>query len=286
MIPFTPAKGKGIRDPISLVEACPDRHPRLPVPRDIYGVSRVNPLGRDLSQLKVREHFASAVAQLANETPLAGPIVGGQLRLEGATEVFGPSRPDQVVGKVAKADRDDVEEAITRARAAQPAWDRAGGTSRAVVSGNDIVVTARKRTETLQDIPSSIAALGGEQLDKLGADSLEEFAGQTPGLSMTGNRANSQVVLRGVTTGPVNQDQAEIKETVGMYLDETPKWSCLWAKSSRRLLVADILTPNRSRRYALVVSLQTPTSAPSRSKIRKAASTRSSTFRTSSTTTT
>jgi RHH-type proline utilization regulon transcriptional repressor/proline dehydrogenase/delta 1-pyrroline-5-carboxylate dehydrogenase len=122
-----------VRDPISLVEACPDRHPRLPVPRDIYGVSRVNPLGRDLSQLKVREHFASAVAQLANETPLAGPIVGGQLRLEGATEVFGPSRPDQVVGKVAKADRDDVEEAITRARAAQPAWDRAGGTSRAVV---------------------------------------------------------------------------------------------------------------------------------------------------------
>lgn len=89
-------------------------------------------------------------------------------------------------------------------------------------AGNDIVVTARKRTETLQDIPSSIAALGGEQLNKLGADSLEEFAGQTPGLSMTGNRANSQIVLRGVTTGPVNQDQAEIKETVGMYLDETP----------------------------------------------------------------
>jgi outer membrane receptor protein involved in Fe transport len=98
----------------------------------------------------------------------------------------------------------------------------AGTTKAGEASGNDIVVTARKRTETLQDIPSSIAALGGEQLDKLGADSLEEFAGQTPGLSMTGNRANSQVVLRGVTTGPVNQDQAEIKETVGMYLDETP----------------------------------------------------------------
>ena len=88
--------------------------------------------------------------------------------------------------------------------------------------GNEIVVTARKRSETLQDIPSSIAAIGNEQLGKLGADSLEEFAGQTPGLSMTGNRANSQVVLRGVTTGPVNQDQAEIKETVGLYLDETP----------------------------------------------------------------
>jgi outer membrane receptor protein involved in Fe transport len=98
----------------------------------------------------------------------------------------------------------------------------AGDTNAEEATGNDIVVTARKRTETLQDIPSSIAALGNEQLGKLGADSLEQFAGQTPGLSMTGNRANSQVVLRGVTTGPVNQDQAEIKETVGLYLDETP----------------------------------------------------------------
>lgn len=89
-------------------------------------------------------------------------------------------------------------------------------------TGNEIIVTARKRTETLQDIPSSIAAIGNEQISKLGADSLEEFAGQTPGLSLTGNRANSQIVLRGVTTGPVNQDQAEIKETVGLYLDETP----------------------------------------------------------------
>lgn len=104
------------------------------------------------------------------------------------------------------------------AQDAAPASD----TNAEEATGNDIVVTARKRTETLQDIPSSIAALGNEQLSKLGADSLEQFAGQTPGLSMTGNRANSQIVLRGVTTGPVNQDQAEIKETVGLYLDETP----------------------------------------------------------------
>jgi len=104
---------------------------------------------------------------------------------------------------------------------AQDANAQKDGSSEEAV-GNEIIVTARKRTETLQDIPTSIAAIGNEQLGKLGADSLEEFAGQTPGLSMTGNRANSQIVLRGVTTGPVNQDQAEIKETVGLYLDETP----------------------------------------------------------------
>jgi outer membrane receptor protein involved in Fe transport len=111
-----------------------------------------------------------------------------------------------------------VAAAPARAQDAAPDSEADAGEA----TGNEIVVTARKRTETLQDIPSSIAALGAEQLGKLGADSLEEFAGQTPGLSLTGNRANSQIVLRGVTTGPVNQDQAEIKETVGLYLDESP----------------------------------------------------------------
>ena len=111
-----------------------------------------------------------------------------------------------------------VAVAPVRAQEAAPGSEADAGEA----TGNEIVVTARKRTETLQDIPSSIAALGAEQLGKLGADSLEEFAGQTPGLSLTGNRANSQIVLRGVTTGPVNQDQAEIKETVGLYLDESP----------------------------------------------------------------
>lgn len=111
-----------------------------------------------------------------------------------------------------------VAAAPARAQDAAPDSEADAGEA----TGNEIVVTARKRTETLQDIPSSVAALGAEQLGKLGADSLEEFAGQTPGLSLTGNRANSQIVLRGVTTGPVNQDQAEIKETVGLYLDESP----------------------------------------------------------------
>jgi len=108
--------------------------------------------------------------------------------------------------------------ALAQAQGAAPAADEAVGEA----SGNEIVVTARKRSETVQDVPTSIRALGSEELSKLGADSIEEFAGQTPGLSLTGNRANTQVVVRGVTTGPVNQDQAEIKETVGLYIDETP----------------------------------------------------------------
>ena len=85
-----------------------------------------------------------------------------------------------------------------------------------------IVVTARKRTESVQKIPESIRAITAQDLQRLGADSLEGYAGVTPSLQLTGTRAATQVVVRGVTTGPVNQDQSQIKETVGIYLDETP----------------------------------------------------------------
>lgn len=122
-----------VRDPIALVEACPDRHPRLPVPRDIYGPNRINPLGRDLSQATVREANTRNIATQTKERPKAGPIIAGELRSNGAVDVFAPGRPALVIGQVASADYKDVEAAIELARAAQPAWDRAGGAARAEV---------------------------------------------------------------------------------------------------------------------------------------------------------
>ncbi|MES2700200.1 MAG: bifunctional proline dehydrogenase/L-glutamate gamma-semialdehyde dehydrogenase PutA, partial [Pseudomonadota bacterium] len=122
-----------VRDPIALVEACPDRHPRLPAPRDIYGPGRINPLGRDLSQAEVRAAFARAVAVQAGERPAAGPIIGGKTGTGGAADVVAPGRLDQVIGQVAAASSGDVDAALALARAAQPAWDRAGGAARAAV---------------------------------------------------------------------------------------------------------------------------------------------------------
>lgn len=86
----------------------------------------------------------------------------------------------------------------------------------------EMIVTARKRAESIQDVPVSIRALSDAELQRLGADSLQDFTGSTPGLQLTGDATQTQIVMRGVTTGPVNHDQTEIKETVGLYLDEVP----------------------------------------------------------------
>jgi RHH-type proline utilization regulon transcriptional repressor/proline dehydrogenase/delta 1-pyrroline-5-carboxylate dehydrogenase len=122
-----------VRDPIAMVETCPDRHPRLPLPRDIYGPNRINPLGRDLSRADVRAAFARGVAAQAQERPVAGPIIGGQLRRSDAVDVFAPAGPSQLIGKVATAKPEDVSTAIALARAAQAAWDGVGGAARAEV---------------------------------------------------------------------------------------------------------------------------------------------------------
>src|SRR3546814_4006863 len=66
--------------------------------------------------------------------------------------------------------------------------------------GDEIVVTARKRTETVQDVPTSIRSLSGAELGKLGADGIEDIAGQAPGLTVSGNRASAQIFMRGVST--------------------------------------------------------------------------------------
>jgi RHH-type proline utilization regulon transcriptional repressor/proline dehydrogenase/delta 1-pyrroline-5-carboxylate dehydrogenase len=120
-------------DPVTQVEAQPDRHPRIPVPRDLYG-DRQNSLGRDYSQAAERAAHAAALAKVDAETLTAGPIVGGRL-LAGVDSrpVTNPFDRSQVLGHVSEATTADVEAAAERAAAAQIGWDRKGGAGRAPV---------------------------------------------------------------------------------------------------------------------------------------------------------
>lgn len=121
------------RDPITLVEASPFPHPQLPKPRDIYGSSRINPLGLDINQAEIRERFSLCMARHMSDLAVSGPIIAGTLHNKGAIHVRSPAQPDVVVGSVALANPEDVESAIAHARVAQPAWDRAGGSARAEI---------------------------------------------------------------------------------------------------------------------------------------------------------
>ena len=90
------------------------------------------------------------------------------------------------------------------------------------IDGNEIVVTATKRNETIQDVPFSIAAVTAADIQKTGAGNIEDIARNVAGLTVQNlGPGQSQVSVRGVSAGQIVRDQPGVKEQVGVYLDES-----------------------------------------------------------------
>jgi len=87
----------------------------------------------------------------------------------------------------------------------------------------EIVVTAQKRATTLQEVPFSVAAVSGKDIKQSGASNIVEVARNIPGFYVTDlGPGQSQVAIRGISAGQVVRDQPGVKESVGIYLDESP----------------------------------------------------------------
>src|SRR5688500_4384220 len=86
----------------------------------------------------------------------------------------------------------------------------------------EVVVTARKREESVQDVPMSVAAPTEQELRDLGADDIEDVSANVAGFTVQNlGPGQSQVAIRGVSAGQVVRDQPGVKEQVGVYLDES-----------------------------------------------------------------
>ena len=83
----------------------------------------------------------------------------------------------------------------------------------------EVIVTAQKREESIQDVGIAITAFSGEQLDALGITDSTAIAEFTPGMHMSGNNAGytQQFTIRGATQNDFN-DLAEAPNAV--YVDE------------------------------------------------------------------
>ena len=83
----------------------------------------------------------------------------------------------------------------------------------------EVIVTAQKREESIQDVGIAITAFSGEQLDALGITDSTAIAEFTPGMHISGNNAGytQQFTIRGATQNDFN-DLAEAPNAV--YIDE------------------------------------------------------------------
>jgi outer membrane receptor protein involved in Fe transport len=98
---------------------------------------------------------------------------------------------------------------------AAPAFAADADTAAATPIG-ELVVTADKREEQIREVPMSITALPGDQLDKLVDRSFADYAALVPGLTLTPTQpGESRLTLRGLNAGGD-------ASTVSVYVDESP----------------------------------------------------------------
>ena len=86
----------------------------------------------------------------------------------------------------------------------------------------EVTVTARKRAETLQDVPFSVAARTESQMRRSGLTSMEDISQTVASFSVQNlGPGQSVVAIRGSSAGKQDRDLPGIKEQVGVYLDES-----------------------------------------------------------------
>ncbi len=109
--------------------------------------------------------------------------------------------------------------ALPRAYAADAPSTGANDTGGAL---QEVVVTAEKRTENLQDVPVSITALATERLEQLNVQNFDDYVKYLPSVAyQTGGPGFAKIYMRGVASGD-NANHSGPLPSVGVYLDEQP----------------------------------------------------------------
>src|SRR5438270_3981446 len=86
----------------------------------------------------------------------------------------------------------------------------------------EVVVTAEKRTENLQNVPVSITALGTEKLQELGVQNFDDYVKFLPSVAyQTGGPGFAKIYLPGTASGDTANHSGPLP-SVGVYLDEQP----------------------------------------------------------------
>jgi iron complex outermembrane receptor protein len=91
--------------------------------------------------------------------------------------------------------------------------------------GNEIIVTAQKRSETLQNVPISIEALSAKKLEDNHVATFDDYARLLPSVSYQDFAAPGQAAIyfRGITSGSEsNGSHAGSQPTSALYIDDIP----------------------------------------------------------------
>jgi RHH-type proline utilization regulon transcriptional repressor/proline dehydrogenase/delta 1-pyrroline-5-carboxylate dehydrogenase len=121
-----------IADPIAQLARLPVKpHPRIPLPRDLYGTARENSRGLDLDHAPVQAALRDGLSAALFQPRSAAPIIEGIEQPGAAEPVFDPSDRRRQVGTVVAAGPREIDRALGRALFNAPSWDRTPAAERA-----------------------------------------------------------------------------------------------------------------------------------------------------------
>ncbi|MEN4702036.1 trifunctional transcriptional regulator/proline dehydrogenase/L-glutamate gamma-semialdehyde dehydrogenase [Pantoea agglomerans] len=118
-----------VADPVTAVEklgasegAIGLPHPKIPLPRDLYGDNRVNSAGLDMANEHRLASLSSALLSSAAQPCLAEPMIDGEAGAGELRDILNPAAPGDRVGQVREATEQEVSVALDAAVNSGPIW--------------------------------------------------------------------------------------------------------------------------------------------------------------------
>ena len=86
----------------------------------------------------------------------------------------------------------------------------------AVMQIEEVRVTARRRDESLMQVPVAVSSVSGDAMEREGIHQLQQLAIMVPNLMLGSNQLLDAIYMRGIGTSPNN---AGFEQTVGLFID-------------------------------------------------------------------
>ena len=129
--PNVPAKSLLTRPQAIIGDAGAARHPKLPMPADLYAPKRRNSQGVELGHAASLDTLMAEVKAASSSKIVAAPIIDGEEHLRSTRVILSPIDDSTIAGHVSEADAALAARAMDAAKRGFRAWDRTPAAARA-----------------------------------------------------------------------------------------------------------------------------------------------------------
>ena len=204
-----------VADPVAEVSALSVKpHPRIPLPKDIYGPWRPNSRGVNLADEQKLAALAKEMAKAFDREWVAAPIVGGKVLSGKEKPSLNPIDNREAVGIIREADDKVIREAVDVAVAAQPAWDATSAMERARI--------LRKAADLFEAHTAELMALCVREAGKSIPDAVSEVREAVDYLRYYAERAEEDFGKPKAMPGPTGESNELWLQGRGVFVCISP----------------------------------------------------------------